>query len=58
MAKYLIVWIVKKLILKIENSFELVIQFQTIFIFKVLSDSKICKKNINLCSFNWKSQNS
>jgi hypothetical protein len=40
------------LILKIENGFELVNQFQTLFIFKVLSDSKICKKNINQYSFN------
>jgi hypothetical protein len=33
--------------LKIENGFGLVIQIKTLFIFKVLSDSKICKKNIN-----------
>jgi hypothetical protein len=31
--------------LKIENGFELVNQFQTLFIFKVFSDSKICKKD-------------
>jgi hypothetical protein len=37
---------------KWKNSFELVIQFQTLFIFKVLSDSKICKKNINQYCFN------
>jgi hypothetical protein len=33
--------------LKIENSFELVIKFQTLFILIVLSNSKIHKKNIN-----------
>jgi hypothetical protein len=37
---------------KIENSFELVIQFTALFIFIVLSNSKICKKNINQYSFN------
>jgi hypothetical protein len=33
--------------LKIENGFELVNQFQTLFIFKVLSDSKIYRSYSN-----------
>jgi hypothetical protein len=36
----------------LKYGFELVIQFQTLFIFIVLSNSKICKKNINQYSFN------
>jgi hypothetical protein len=42
-------WHLRKL--HLGKVFELFIQFQTLFIFIVLSNSQICKKNINKYSF-------
>jgi hypothetical protein len=43
MAKWLIVCIVRLIILENRKWFGLVIQIQTLFMLKVLSDSKVCR---------------